>query len=830
MPVPVELSRRDGIELVRTGSFQTLTGSWSPTPADIQAAVEAMGCPAIRKPVIRLGHTDQRFVGDGEPALGWFENLRATDDGHTLVADQVTLPWLASVQAAAYPSRSIEGNYNHRCSEGHLHPFVIHTVALLGVTPPGVQTLRSLNDLPDMLGVAASGEVPDGARHVQVTVLAAADDTEPEHTRAMVALIPTVEDAARLAVVGGEPADQLHVTLAYLGDAADLDAAARQDIIDTVTTAANGLPQITADVFSAAAFNPGGTNDREPCLVYLCSGDLLDAVHSYIGTPEPAGAPIPEQHAPWIPHLTAAYSSNLGLLDELAAQMGPVTFDTLRIALGGQHIDIPLIGEPDDISDDSDVAAAAGNTEELKKYWLAGPGLNKWATARHPWTTLYRLLRKHIKNADEAKRTASDWYRLHFGHMPNQKVTAAGHFDPNEHRDGHGRWSDGGAVGAVAKPVKLRGPHGESAEFSVDGDGSITMNIPGDGDDGHPDTVRLAPTDAAELGGEMDAMATLRTAYLRKAQAAWDAVDEHPPGTPEYQAAVDAWHELGGDGQRITGGELPGDTGTLVYEMRMGEEVNDTHFLVGIRPPGVDPDDFDLPDEAASGGSGVELTTTAFQRLRRTLNADRVAASGSGSLHPDSSAAEPEPVNTDPKEDLVSDLSAFRSRLGLEDTADEQAILSALDDLKAKADTPTPAEPTPEMVAASAAAVEKAAQAEAEKDELRKEVTVLASRMEQVTTELAAAKAEKAATVKASVFDAAVKDGKIKPADREEWEKDYDDAPAAVTRVLASIAPGTAVPVAASGSIGSPDPTGGSDADWNDIVARLDGPHASKAV
>jgi hypothetical protein len=72
--------------------------------------------------------------------------------------------------------------------------------------------------------------------------------------------------------------------------------------------------------------------------------------------------------------------------------------------------------------------------------------------------------------------------------------------------------------------------------------------------------------------------------------------------------------------------------------------------------------------------------------------------------------------------------------------------------------------------------------------------------MKTVSDELAATKAEKAATVKASVFDAAVKDGKIKPADREQWEKDYDEAPAAVTRVLASIAVGTAVPVMASGS------------------------------
>ncbi|KOX49478.1 hypothetical protein ADL19_20225, partial [Streptomyces purpurogeneiscleroticus] len=102
---------------------------------------------------------------------------------------------------------------------------------------------------------------------------------------------------------------------------------------------------------------------------------------------------------------------------------------------------------------------------------------------------------------------------------------------------------------------------------------------------------------------------------------------------------------------------------------------------------------------------------------------------------------------------------------------------------------------------------------EQEKTELAKEVQVLASQVKTMSDELASAKAEQAATVKASVIDAAVKDGKIKPADKAQWETDYDEAPGAITRVLASIAPGTAVPVAASGPAGGPEPTGGASFD-----------------
>lgn len=144
----------------------------------------------------------------------------------------------------------------------------------------------------------------------------------------------------------------------------------------------------------------------------------------------------------------------------------------------------------------------------------------------------------------------------------------------------------------------------------------------------------------------------------------------------------------------------------------------------------------------------------------------------------------------------MSTMSELRSRLGLADDADEAAIVAAVDALKVKAETPP--EPNPEQVAASAAR-------DAENAELKAEVKVLASRMEQVTAELAATKAKEAATVKASVLDAAQKAGKFTPAEREQWEKDYDEAPAAITRTLDRIAAGTAVPVVAAGYTGTGD-------------------------
>lgn len=155
VPSAPPLASLSRVELMRTGQWDISTGTVTFTKEDLSAAVAALGCPAIRKPVLKLGHTDPRF--DGEPACGWVSNMATTNNGSTLVGDYTGMPgWLGTVLPSAYPDRSIEGAWDFRCQIGHVHPFVITAVALLGVTPPGIGTLESLQDVAAMYGVAAS--------------------------------------------------------------------------------------------------------------------------------------------------------------------------------------------------------------------------------------------------------------------------------------------------------------------------------------------------------------------------------------------------------------------------------------------------------------------------------------------------------------------------------------------------------------------------------------------------------------------------------------------------------------------------------------------------
>ncbi len=180
MPADVQLATVPGVELIRTGKWAISTGDWTVNAADLASAVAALNCPAVRKPRLKLGHVDPRFnaagVGgpalDGEPAVGWVDNLRVADNGQTLVGDYRGVPgWLGQVMASAYPDRSVEGFHGYRCQLGHTHPFVLTGVALLGVTPPGVGTLTSLSDVARLYGVD-DAQIPEGAVPVAATISA----------------------------------------------------------------------------------------------------------------------------------------------------------------------------------------------------------------------------------------------------------------------------------------------------------------------------------------------------------------------------------------------------------------------------------------------------------------------------------------------------------------------------------------------------------------------------------------------------------------------------------------------------------------------------------
>jgi ATP-dependent protease ClpP protease subunit len=229
--------------------------------------------------------------------------------------------------------------------------------------------LRHLNDLVVKASPEPENAVPAGV--AEDTFAAAAAQAMPlvennpgtapprnnaadTATGAMVALIPTDADAARLAVDGGEPVGELHLTLWYLGDAAAISAETRTALVTAVRSMVERreLPPVEARVFGADLWN---ADSDKPAWV-LGVGDLpaderptgQDTLAVYRETMSEAwhdggiALDVPPQHTPWQPHICVAYSADPALLKDLVARLGPVTFDRIRVAFAGDAVDIPL--------------------------------------------------------------------------------------------------------------------------------------------------------------------------------------------------------------------------------------------------------------------------------------------------------------------------------------------------------------------------------------------------------------------------------------------------------------------------------------------------------
>jgi 2'-5' RNA ligase len=196
--------------------------------------------------------------------------------------------------------------------------------------------------------------VPPDAELVLDTLIAAAQ--AGEQTGAMVALLPTVEWCEKYAMDDGLPPDELHVTLAYIGDAAGIGEEQRAAIQTTCQNLAGELGQVEGEGFSVALFNPLGD---EPCVVLGLSGAALANCQRKITTAlEVARVDLGEQHQPWIPHITLAYTDDQYAVADVTDRCGPVTFDRLRVAFAGENSDYPL-GAADTVTEPPPVEEAA---------------------------------------------------------------------------------------------------------------------------------------------------------------------------------------------------------------------------------------------------------------------------------------------------------------------------------------------------------------------------------------------------------------------------------------------------------------------------------------
>lgn len=162
-----------GVELARPGVWNLASGKTAFTVDHLKDAADFFAATGRQKIPLALGHNDPRFSGD--PSFGNVANVRYTTDarGPVLLGDLVDMPeWLHAAAPKRWPNRSVEG-YQDFEYDGRKYKLVLTALALLGVTPPGVMNIKSLQDL--QMALAASA-----ARHI---VAMAPDEPEKDDDR-----------------------------------------------------------------------------------------------------------------------------------------------------------------------------------------------------------------------------------------------------------------------------------------------------------------------------------------------------------------------------------------------------------------------------------------------------------------------------------------------------------------------------------------------------------------------------------------------------------------------------------------------------------------------
>ena len=172
-----------------------------------------------------------------------------------------------------------------------------------------------------------------------------ADASQAKETGGMVALLPTQTDAESLAVEGGEPVEDLHLTLAYLGEnVMDHDSRLLREDLELLSV---GLREMTGQVLGSAVFNV-----EDPCEVYLISDceEIVDLYHEIWNSVFSYAADLEAgqyQHSPFIAHITARYESQGA--EPIYHDEAPerVTFDRLLLSWGQEQFIFPLTPEGD---------------------------------------------------------------------------------------------------------------------------------------------------------------------------------------------------------------------------------------------------------------------------------------------------------------------------------------------------------------------------------------------------------------------------------------------------------------------------------------------------
>ena len=182
---------------------------------------------------------------------------------------------------------------------------------------------------------------------------------------AMVAFYPTQEVASLLAVPDGLPAEDLHLTLAFLGQAVDIDESVRAVVESALGELAMEQGYISGMVNGVGRFFAHAENNGKECIFAIIdSAGLFEFRHKVVEALIKAGLPPVSNHG-FVPHMTLSY------VDPGADVKAPpplhVMFEDLWLVWGNEVISFPLREMPADQIERKEITARQDVTPADKK-------------------------------------------------------------------------------------------------------------------------------------------------------------------------------------------------------------------------------------------------------------------------------------------------------------------------------------------------------------------------------------------------------------------------------------------------------------------------------
>ena len=169
--------------------------------------------------------------------------------------------------------------------------------------------------------------------------------TEPaQNTGAMVALYPSPATARELALQGGQPPEDLHVTLVFLGHINELSETAIAGLNDVCTNLARQTSPILADVGGIGRFDGGGDDGEDAVYTNVDAPILPEFRQALVDGLTAAGITHSKLHG-FTPHMTLAYIPADKAIPVRRLLARRVSFRTLSLVLGDKRIDLPLSRE-----------------------------------------------------------------------------------------------------------------------------------------------------------------------------------------------------------------------------------------------------------------------------------------------------------------------------------------------------------------------------------------------------------------------------------------------------------------------------------------------------